>query len=110
MLHHVCRQIGEQLRRLHNCAADHSAEEESELALTSRAARHAKRAKSELACASPAEIPATVAQIWAATSVVLAGTHQLPASPNVRADAVTSWKVFAMIRITNCSQFGATKF
>ena len=69
-----------------------------------------KRAKSQPACAPPAEIPAAVARIWAATSVVLTGTQQLPASPNVWADAMTSWKVLAVIRITSCSQFGATKF
>ena len=58
----------------------------------------------------PAEIPAAVARIWAATSVVPAGTQQLPASPNLRTAAVTSSRLFAVIRITSCSQFGATKF
>ena len=69
-----------------------------------------KRAKSQPACAPPAEIPAAVARIWAATSVIPAGNQQLPASPNLRTTTVTSWKVFVVIRITNCSQFGATKF
>ena len=69
-----------------------------------------KRAKSQPACAPPAEIPAAVARLWAATSVVPAGNQQLPARPSLRTTAVTSWKVFAVIRITSCSQFGATKF